>query len=229
MNPSPAEQWLRDYCVRVCGSLPDQPLPVYLLHNPAELGRQRLNPVERPDGVRFPLWFDSLETPTGQLLGSRLGVQSGFFQEYLNWAPSVSWFYDLTARLCQLCVHPHTPSAFRDALFPFVFGYAEILEQAVALLQIHAVHAQHHGTALDGAWRALQTQVRLQATTNRFCAEIITDTLDRINKELLSQQLKQATKTEAHRQSSTRSDGPKQRPTQRPPKQPPPPKREHRE
>ena len=79
MNPSPMEQWLQDYCVRVCGSLSDQPLPVDLLHNPAELGRQRLNPVERPDGVRFPLWFNSLETPTGQLLGSRLGVQSGFF------------------------------------------------------------------------------------------------------------------------------------------------------
>ena len=79
MNPSPAEQWLRDYCVRVCGSLLDQPLPVYLLPNPAELGRQRLNPVERPDGVRFSLWFDSLETPIGQLLGSQLGVQSGFF------------------------------------------------------------------------------------------------------------------------------------------------------
>ena len=130
---------------------------------------------------------------------------------------------------CASIQSTHALSAFQDALFLFVFGYAEILEQAVALLQIHTVHAQHHGTALDGAWRALQTQVRLQATTNRFRAEIITDTLDRINKELLSQELKQATKTEAHHQSGTRSDGPKQRQNQRPPKQPPLPKREPRE
>ena len=74
MNPSPAEQWSRDYCIHVCGSLPDQPFLVKLLHKPAELGRQGLNPVERPDGPRFPLWFDSLETPTGQLLNSLMGV-----------------------------------------------------------------------------------------------------------------------------------------------------------
>lgn len=140
MNPSPAEQWLRDYCLRVCGALPDLPLETYLLRDPAALPRQRRNPIERPDGVQFPLWFDSLETPTGQLLGSQLGVQSGFFQEYLNWAPLVSWFYDLTARLCQLCVHPHTPQPFRDALFPFLFGYAGLLEHSVGLIQIHTVH-----------------------------------------------------------------------------------------
>ena len=74
MKPSPAEQWLLDYCICICGSLPSQPLPVYLLRNPAELGHQRLNLVERLDGVPFPLWSNSLKTPTGKLLGFGPGV-----------------------------------------------------------------------------------------------------------------------------------------------------------
>ena len=44
-----------------------------------EFGHQRLNPIEHPNGVHFPLWFGSLETLTGQLLGSQPGVRSGFF------------------------------------------------------------------------------------------------------------------------------------------------------
>ena len=187
MNPSPTEQWLRDYCVKVCGALPDQPIAAILLRNPVQLPHSRLNPIEQPSGVQFPFWFDSRSTPTGQRLGSALGESSGFFQEYLNWAPSVSWLYDLVAHFCQLIVHPQTLPAVREVLFPYFHGFASILELQLSLIQIHSVHGEHHGTALDGTWKALQTQIRLQATTNQYRPGLLTDTLDRINKELLSQ------------------------------------------
>ena len=200
MNPTPAREWLQNYLLRVTGQLPDRPVEAYLLGSPAELHFHPANPLQRPEGARFGVWFDSLETPTGQLLGSQLGVHSGYFQEYLNWAPSVSFLFDLTVRLAQLLYHPATHAAVRDALFPFVFGQAQLLEQQISLLRIHSVQGQHIGTALDGTWRALLTQVRLQANQSKYQPEIISDTLQRIDKELLAQQLKESTKSEARRQ-----------------------------
>ena len=108
--------------------------------------------------------------------------------------------FDLTVRLAQLLYHPATQHGVRDALFPFLFGYAQLLEQQLSLLRIHWVHGQHQGTALEGTWRALLTQVRLQANQSRYQPEIITDTLQCIDKELLAQQLKESTKSEAKRQ-----------------------------
>ena len=128
MNPTPAREWLQNYLLRVTGQLPDRPVEAYLLGSPAELHFHPANPLQRPEGARFGVWFDSLETPTGQLLGSQLGVHSGYFQEYLNWAPSVSFLFDLTVRLAHLLYHPATHAAVLDALFPFVFGQAQLLE-----------------------------------------------------------------------------------------------------
>lgn len=65
MNLLPIGQWLWGYCLRVCGSLPDQLITTFLLLNMSELGRQQLNLVKHPNGVYFPLWFDSLEMAFG--------------------------------------------------------------------------------------------------------------------------------------------------------------------
>ena len=78
------------------------------------------------------------------------------------------------------------------------------------MLCIHWVHGQHQGTALEGTWRALLTQVRLQANQSRYQPEIITDTLQRIDKELLAQQLKESTKSEAKRQHGQGNQFPRQ-------------------
>ena len=213
MHPSPAQEWLQNYCLRTTGAIPNQPVEQYLLQRPTDLTQQPANPVQRPDGAQFGVWFDSLETPTGQLLGSQLGIHSGYFQEFLNWAPSVSFQFDLTVRLAQLLGHPGTHDAVRNVLFPFVFGYAQLLEQQLSFLRIHTVHGQHIGTALDGTWKALLTQVRLQANRSRYQPELITETLQRIDKELLTQRLKESTKSEAKRQhgnpSQTRQGRPR--------------------
>ena len=150
MNPTPVEEWLRNYCVRLCGAVPTTPVEQILLRNPAHLVHQPLNPVEKPNGVNFPFWFDSACTPSGQRLSARLGENSGFFQEYLNWAPVVSWLFDVVAAQCQLLIHPQTPPVFRKAWFPYFHALASVLELASSLLQVHSVHAQHHGTPLDG-------------------------------------------------------------------------------
>ena len=125
-------------------------MEAYLLRSPTQLTLHPMNPIQRLEGARFGIWFDSLETPAGQFLGSQLGVHSGYFQEYLNWAPSVSFLFDLTVRLAQLLYHPATQNGVHDALFPFIFGYAQLLEQQVSLQRIHCVHGQHQGTALEG-------------------------------------------------------------------------------
>lgn len=199
MHPSPAAEWLRDYCLKLTGSHPTAPLEAYLLQHPADLPQQRRNPVARPPAVEFPSWFNAAHTAQGQLLASQLGPNSGFFQEYLNWAPSVSWLFDLVAGLVQLTAHPSTPAPFRDALFPFVYGFGAVLEQTITLIKIHEVHGQHAGTPLDGTWRALQTQIRLQGTSSTYSGEVVADTLDRIHKDLLTQQLKAVAKNEASR------------------------------
>ena len=79
MNPTPAREWIQNYLLKVIGSLPDRPAEDYLLRSPAELTFHPANPVPRPNGARFGIWFDNLETPERQLLGSQLGVYSGFF------------------------------------------------------------------------------------------------------------------------------------------------------
>ena len=199
MNPSPQAHWLREYAKRLAGTPPIRQFQDYLLFDPEAVPHQPRNPFHRPPGVPFGTWFDSGDTAQGQALASKLGANSGYFQEYLNWAPSVSNLYDLVANLVQILGHEQTPEAFRQGLFPQLYNLCGLLEHQVALLRVHTVHAKHQGTALEGTWKALLTQIRLQANQSTFQPGIIEETLEKIDKELLTQQLKEATKSEAKR------------------------------
>ena len=108
MQPSPQLVWLRDYLQRTTGSTAPLPLEQVLLEHPSELPRLRGNPVDRPEGVVPPVWFDCLTTASGQRLASKLGEHSGYTQEYLSWAPSVSYLYDNTVGFARLLAHPET-------------------------------------------------------------------------------------------------------------------------
>ena len=121
----------------------------------------------------------------------------------------MSWLFDTVAGLVQLSAHPDTPALFRDALFPFVYALGAILEQEITLVKIHEVHGEHVGTPLEGTWKALQTQIRLQGTTSAYNGELVTETLDRIHKDLLTQQLKAVAKSEAGRAGSTSRRAPR--------------------
>ena len=92
-------------------------MEAYLLQSPVELPFHPTNPIQRPEGVHFGIWLDSLETLAGRLLGSQLGVHSGYFQECLNWDPNVSFLFDSRVRLVQLLYHPATQNRVRDASF----------------------------------------------------------------------------------------------------------------
>ena len=157
MNPSPQAQWLQDYSRRLCGEYTVRPFVDYFIQDPQAIPSHPRNPFRRPAGTPFGVWFDSLDTARGQQLAAALGQNSGFFQEYLNWAPSVSNLFDLVSRLVPLLAHPETPEPFRQGLFPYVYSLCCTLEQQVALLKVHQVHAKHKGIALEGTWKALLT------------------------------------------------------------------------
>ena len=66
----------RPRIIRIVGALSQHDLSVYIVRAASELPLSSLNLIQRPPGLRLGLWFDRLETPLGQLLGSQLGQQS---------------------------------------------------------------------------------------------------------------------------------------------------------
>ena len=52
------------------------------------------NPVPRPPNAKFGRWFDSRRTAEGLRIAEALRPSSGFYQEYSNWAPVVSFLFD---------------------------------------------------------------------------------------------------------------------------------------
>ena len=199
MQPSPQLVWLREYLTRTLGSSVSPPLDRVLLETPTELPRLRGNPVDRPEGVVPPVWFDCLETAAGQRLAARLGEHSGYTQEYLSWAPSVSYLYDLVVGFARLLAHDDTPDAVRNGLFPTLFTFASILEQQVGLLDVHKVHAKHAGTASEHVYKAIQLDQRARGAVHQYQAGATVDMLARVKKEILSQQIKSTTKAVASR------------------------------
>ena len=206
MNPSPAEQWLRAQALRFNQRLPDRPIEVTWVSDPRLLPRSVNNRVARPDFTTFPAWFDVRETGQGQTVAAALGATSGYFQEYASWAPWVAWQFDYTAAFVDLVAHPSLPPSIRDLLLPYVYASVAITERQVDQLRLHQVHAKHRGTGLEGSWRALQAQIRLSEPEGGFTTEVIDGTLGAIRKELLTQEVKLATKAAAA-QRAARSTG----------------------
>ena len=197
MNRTPGEQWLLEQADRFNDGPPTASLDAVWLPDPRLLPRAVTNPVVRPLGARFPEWFDVRRTSEGAQLAQELGVNSGYFQEYQNWAPFVAWLFDLTAAWIDFAAHPAFPADVRDALLPYLHAQVTITTRLQSLIRLQQVHGEHKGTSLDGLWKALQTNVRLGAVHRRFYNPFIDEPLEHIRKEVLNQQLKLATKSAA--------------------------------
>lgn len=205
MNPSPAELWLREQAVRFCNRLPDQPLEATWLSDPRFLRRAANNPVARPDGACAPHWFDVKHTAEGLAIANALGPNSGYFQEYASWAPSVSWLFDSVAGIVELLAHPHLPSHIRDLFLPYLYAQVQIVGAQHSLLALQRIHAHQKGTGLEGSWRALQAGIRANALDSRFKTDEIDGALEKFKKELFTQELKLTTKHAAARRTQSAS------------------------
>ena len=53
----------------------------------------------------------------------------------------------------------------------------------------------------EGSWRAIQAEIRLAGCNQRFVSSSVYGTLDRLRKELLTQEIKFATKSAASKRS----------------------------
>ena len=203
MNPTPAEQWCRDQALRFSNRIPDGSIEDCWLSDPRFLRRAVNNPVPRPAGARCPYWFDVRDTAEGSCIASALGANSGYFQEYAGWAPSVSWLFDVTAAIVDLSAHPDLSRPVRDLLLPYVYALVEVAEAQHDQLSLQQVHAKHKGTGLEGSWRAIQAEIRLADRNQRFVTSSVHGTLDRLRKELLTQEIKFATKSAASRRANS--------------------------
>ena len=171
------------------------------MSDPRFLRRAVNNPVPRPAGARCPYWFDVRDTAEGSSIASTLGYNSGYFQEYAGWAPTVSWLFDATAALVDLAAHPDLSKPVRDLLLPYVYTLVEIAEAQHDQLSLQQVHAKHKGTGLEGSRRAIQAEIRLADRNQRFVTSSVHGTLDRLRKELLTQEIKFTTKSAASKRS----------------------------
>ena len=64
------------------------------------------------------------------------------------------------------------------------------------------IHAKHKGTGLEGFWWAIQAKICLADRNQWFATTSVHGTLDRLRKELLTQEIKFATKSAASRRSN---------------------------
>ena len=202
MNPNPAEQWCRDQALRFSNRIPDGPIEEAWLPDPRFLRRAVNNPVSRPAGARSPHWFDVRDTAEGSSIANALGANSGYFQEYAGWAPTVSWLFDATAALVDLSAHPDLSKPVRDLLLPYIYTFVEVTEAVHDQLSLQQIHAKHKGTGLEGSWRAIQAEIRLADRNQRLVTSSVHGTLDRLRKELLTQEIKFATKSAASRRTN---------------------------
>ena len=86
--------------------------------------------------------------------------------------------------------------------------FRSILEQQVGLLDVHQVHAEYAGTASEHLYKALQVDQRARAKVHRYRAGATIEALAKVEKELLTQQIKHTAKTAAGRSSDgSRSTG----------------------
>jgi hypothetical protein len=159
--------------------------------------------MARPAGARSPFWFDVRDTAEGSAVATALGPNSGYFQEYAGWAPLVSWLFDATAAFVDVAAHPDLPASVRDFLLPYLYTYVEVTEALHDQLALQRIHAKHKGSGLEGSWRAIQAEIRLADRGQRFSTSRVDGTLERMRKELLTQELKHVTKTAAARKATS--------------------------
>ena len=115
------------------------------------------------------------------------------------------YLFDLTVGFVRLLAHPETDEGVRRALFLTVFTYAALLDQQVGLLDVHKVHAEYAGTALEHIYKALQVDQHARAKIHEYRVSTM---VQKVEKELLTQQLKHTAKTAAGRSTGgTRSTG----------------------
>ena len=104
--------------------------------------------------------------------------------------------------------HPDLSKPIRDPPLPYVYTLVEVAKAQHDQLSLQQIHAKHKGTGLEGSWRAIQAEIRLADRNQRFTTSSVHGTLDRLRKELLTQEIKFATKSAASRRSN-----PAQQPT----------------
>ena len=202
MNPTPAEQWCREQSLRFNNRIPDLPIEACWLSDPRYLGQSVNNPVARPASARSPKWFDVRSTAEGSAIAQALGVNSGYFQEYAGWAPPVSWLFDITAAFVGILAHPELPGPVRAFVLPYVYALVEVTGAFHNQLSLQRIHAEHKGGGLEGSWRAIQAEIRLGARGHQFSTPEVDGTLDRLRKELLTQEIKFASKNAASKRST---------------------------
>ena len=153
------------------------------------------NPVPRPPNAEFGRWFDSRRTAEGLRIADALRPGSGFYQEYSNWAPVVSFLFDWFVRFAQFSSCNELPEAVRTALVPAVESLSKVVELSTTVLDQRLLQAAHVGTPLEDAWKTLATAVRLGDQKNTFQGDLTQSTVSAIQ----SAQQKAAVKAQSER------------------------------
>ena len=133
------------------------------------------NPVPRPPAT-FGKWFDVLNTADGLNVAQSLGSRSGYFAEYQNWAPVVSYLFDLQLRLIAFAASEDVPDSVRAGLEPLVSLYAGVTNLAVSTLSVRRTQADHAGTALSEAYKSLHTNIQLEGAGSRYATNLERET-----------------------------------------------------
>ena len=182
---------LQDLATRFGAST--EPLPTedrLFLHSGANILPARKNPVKRPDGAQFGAWFDVLNTADGQRIAQALGPRSGFFAEYSNWAPSVSFFFDLLVHLIELTQSEDLQQAVRSALVGVCAVLAKAVDLSVVTLAQRRIQAAHASTPLEHAWKTLATSVRLGSQESEYTPKLVRDTIDKLREQIQKSSLR---------------------------------------
>ena len=92
------------------------------------------NPMPRPPNAEFGPWFDSRRTAEGLWIAEALWPGSGFYQEYSNWTPVVSFLFDWFVRFAQFSSCNELPDAWLTALVPIVESLSKVVELSTTVL-----------------------------------------------------------------------------------------------
>jgi hypothetical protein len=160
------------------------------------------NPVPRP-ACEFGEWFDVQDTASGSNVAQALGPRSGYFAEYSNWAPVVSYLFDLQLRFIAVTASPDVPDAIRAAYEPLVTLLSKVTNLAVATLAVRRTQAKHVNTPLSEAYKSLHTNIQLRGTAALYATDLETE-----NSNLIRQQIqKSSIKAQAENAARSRRSG----------------------
>ena len=153
------------------------------------------NPVPHPPNAEIGRWFDSRRMAEGLRIAEALRPGSGFYQEYSNWAPVVSFLFDWFVRFAQFSSCNELLEAVRTALVPAVESLSKVVELSTTVLDQRLLQAVHVGTPLEDAWKTLATAVRLGDHQNAFQGDLTQSTVSAIQ----SAQQKAAVKAQSEK------------------------------